>query len=93
MGEPVVAQLAQRAKGVLAHRADPHGGVGLHHDSGGTGLAGAVDHVGHAVQTGLEQQTVITGKELLVHQLLHLRHKDITSALVNLEKSMTSRRI
>ncbi|TNN47274.1 hypothetical protein EYF80_042540 [Liparis tanakae] len=78
VGEAVVAQLAQCTKGILASRADPHGRVRLHHHRGGAGHAGAVDHVGHEVQTGLEQQAVVTGEQLLVHQLLHLRDEDET---------------
>ena len=73
VGQAVVAELAQCAKSVLAGGADAHGGVRLHHHSSAAGLAGTVDHVGHEVQTGLEQQTVITGKQLFIHQLLHLR--------------------
>lgn len=63
----MVAQFAQRAKGILTSRADAHGRVWLHHDSGATGLAGTVDHVSHEVQGGLEQQTVVAGKQFLVH--------------------------
>lgn len=68
----MVAQFAERAEGVLAGRADAHGGVWLHHDGRAAGLTGAVDHVGHQVQTGLEQQAVVASEQLLVHQLLHL---------------------
>lgn len=72
MGETMIAQLAQCAKSILAGRANAHGCVWLHHDSGATGQARAINHVSHEIQTGLEQQTVITGKQLLIHQLLHL---------------------
>lgn len=72
----MISQLAQCAKSILAGRANAHGCVWLHHNSGAARLAGTVDHVGHEVQTGLEQQTVITGKQLLIHQLLHLRVED-----------------
>ena len=68
----MVAPLAEGAEGVLARGADAHGGVGLHHHSRGAGLPGAVHHVGHEVQAGLEQQAVVPGKQLLPHQQLHL---------------------
>ncbi len=73
----MIAQLAQCAKSVLAGRANAHGCVRLRHYSGAAGLTGTVDHVGHEVQTGLEQQTVVTGKEFLINQLLHLRDEEI----------------
>lgn len=69
----MVAQFAQRAEGVLAHGADAHGPVRLHHHGRAARLPRAVDHVGHEVQGGLEQQTVVAGKQFLVHQLLDLR--------------------
>lgn len=72
----MVAQFAQRAERVLTRRADAHGPVRLHHHSGAAGLPRAVDHVGHEVQGGLEQQTVVAGKQFLVHELLHLEDTD-----------------
>lgn len=75
-GQPVIAEFAQRAKSIMTGRTNAHGCVWFHHNSGGTGLAGTVDHVRHEVQTGLEQQTVITGKQFLIHQLLHLKDED-----------------
>lgn len=69
----MVAELAQCAESILAGGADAHGRVRLHHHSSAAGLSGTVDHVCHEVQTGLEQQTVITGKQFFIHQLLHLR--------------------
>lgn len=69
----MVAQFAQGAERVLARRADAHGPVRLHHHSGAAGLPRAVDHVSHEVQGGLEQQTVVAGKQFLVHQLLYLQ--------------------
>lgn len=72
MRDPMVPHLAQRAKGILADGTDAHGGVGLHHDRRAAGVARAVHNVSHEVQSGLEQQAVIAGKQLLVHQLLDL---------------------
>lgn len=60
----------------MTGRTNAHGCVWFHHNSGGTGLAGTVDHVRHEVQTWLEQQTVITGKQFLIHQLLYLEDED-----------------
>lgn len=60
----------------MTGRTNAHGCVWFHHNSSGTGLAGTVDHVRHEVQTGLEQQTVITCKQFLIHQLLYLKDED-----------------
>lgn len=72
----MVAQFAQRAERVLTHRADAHGPVRLHHHGGAAGLPRAVDHVSHEVQGGLEQQTVVAGKQFIIHELFHLGDKD-----------------
>lgn len=69
----MIAQLAQCAESILAGRTNAHGCVRLRHNGSAAGLAGTVDHVSHEVQTGLEQQTVITNKQFLIHQLLYLR--------------------
>lgn len=72
----MISQLAQRAKSILAGRANAHGCIWFHHNSSAAGLARTVNHVSHEIQTGLQQQTVITGKQLLIHQLLHLTDED-----------------
>lgn len=68
----MVAPLTEGAEGILASRADAHGGVWFHHDGRGAGLTRAVHHVSHQVQAGLEQQAVVPRKQLLPYQQLHL---------------------
>lgn len=58
----MIAHFAQCAKSITAGRANAHGCVRLHHHSSATGLTGTVDNVSHEVQTGLQEQTVITSK-------------------------------
>lgn len=72
----MITLFAQCAKSIMTCRANAHGCVWLHHNGGATALPGTVNYVGHEVQAGLEQQTVVTGKQFLVHQLLHLEDKD-----------------
>ena len=72
----MVGQLAEGAEGIATGRTDAHRGVWLHHDGGGAGLPGAVHHVCHQVQAGLQQQAVVSSKQLLVHQLLDLREEN-----------------
>lgn len=73
----MITHFAQCAKSITASGANAHGGVRLHHHSSATGLTGAVDNVSHEVQTGLQEQTVITSKQILIHQLLHLQNKSV----------------
>lgn len=74
----MIAHFAQCAKSITAGGANAHGGVRLHHHSGATGLTGTVDNVSHEVQTGLQEQTIITSKQVLIHQLFHLKNKSVT---------------
>lgn len=71
----MIPELAQCAKSILACWANAHGCVWLHHYSGATGLTGTVNHISHKVQTGLKEQTVISGKQLLIHELFHLKQR------------------
>lgn len=77
----MIAHFAQCAKSIMAGWANAHGCVGLHHHRSATGLTGTVHNVGHEVQTGLQQQTVIAGKKLLIHQLFHLDGKCMMKTL------------
>lgn len=69
----MVSHLAEGAEGIVAAGADAHGAAGLLHDGGLAAGPGAINHVSHQVQAGLQQQAVIAGKELLPNQLLHLQ--------------------
>ena len=65
--DPVVGQSAQGTEGKIAAGADAHGTARLLHYRQLAGWAGAVHHIGHQVQGGLEEKAVITGKQLCFH--------------------------
>ena len=62
----MVGQSAQGTEGKISAGADAHGTARLLHHSQLAGWAGAVHHIGHQVQGGLEK-AVITGKQLCFH--------------------------
>lgn len=80
-GHPVVSHPAEGAEGVVAAGADAHGAAGLLHHGGLAAGPGAINHVSHQVQAGLQQQAVIAGKQLLPNQLLHLQTQPAQESL------------
>lgn len=56
----MVGLATDSAEGIAAGGAEGSGCVRFQHHWGNTGLAGAVNHVSHAVQSGLEQEAVVT---------------------------------
>lgn len=68
----MVRHLTEGAEGVVAAGAYAHGAARLLHDGRLAAGARAVHHVRHQVQAGLQEQAVITRKELLPDQLFNL---------------------
>lgn len=68
----MVRHSTERTKGVVAVGTDAHDAPRFLHDRGLAAAAGAIHHVCHRVQGGLQQQAVVTRKQLLSNQLLHL---------------------
>lgn len=58
----MVGQSAQGTEGKIAAGTDAHGAARLLHDRQLAARAGAVHHICHQVQGGLEKEPVITGK-------------------------------
>ena len=58
----MVSQSAQGTEGKIATGADAHGAARLLHHRQLAARAGAVYHIRHQVQGGLEEKTVVTGK-------------------------------
>lgn len=68
----MVRHSTERTEGVVAAGTDANDALGVLHDRGLAAAAGAIHHVCHRVQGGLQQQAVVPRKQLLSNQLLHL---------------------
>lgn len=68
----MVGQPAQDTESKIAAGANAQGAAGLLHDGQLAARAGAVHHICHQVQGGLEEKAVVACKQVCIHQLLDL---------------------
>lgn len=68
----MVGQSAQGTEGKVAAGADAHGAARLLHHWQLAGRAGAVHHICHPVQGGLEKKAVVASKQFCLDKLFNL---------------------